>query len=275
MYVETTQHNVYSYLRQTGEIVPGVVEENSYVWMFAPLETFSVMPEVDMFILSITERCNLRCTYCCYSGNYPNNRSHSTHSMNQGDIDDIYLFIKKMSIKYPFRIAFYGGEPLMHYNLVQYAIKKGYDLWHDNVTFSITTNATLLSKERADWLIKNQVRLEISIDGTASFHDRHRITQSGKGSFSQVYQALSYIVCKHRNHLSDIQLLMTLPSLDALPSIAEEWNNDPLLKRFAPSHITALAPNFSKGVAKKEYEPLKNKYLKLLDITSNIKTGLC
>lgn len=266
MYVETTQHNVYSYLRQTGEIVPGVVEENSYVWMFAPLETFSVMPEVDMFILSITERCNLRCTYCCYSGNYPNNRSHSTHSMNQGDIDDIYLFIKKMSIKYPFRIAFYGGEPLMHYNLVQYAIKKGYDLWHDNVTFSITTNATLLSKERADWLIKNQVRLEISIDGTTSFHDRHRITQSGKGSFSQVYQALSYIVCKHRNHLSNIQLLMTLPSLDALPSIAEEWNNDPLLKRFAPSHITALAPNFSKGVAKKEYEPLKNKYLKLLDI---------
>lgn len=266
MNVETTRHNVYSYLRQTGEIVPGVVEDNGYVWKFDSLTPFFSMPELDMFILGITEQCNLRCTYCCYSGEYANNRSHSTKSMSCTDIDDIFNFIIGLSPKRPFRMAFYGGEPLTHYDLVQYAIEKAGKLWNDGVTFSITTNATLLLKDRIDWLIAHHVKLEISIDGTAPFHDKCRIDSAGKGSYSRMYQALSYIFQEYPEHIPDLQLLMTLPTLDVLPLIAEEWNNDALLKHIAPTHITAVAPNFSKGVFRKEFDILKVQYLQLLDL---------
>lgn len=266
MFVETTKHNSYSYLRQTGEIVPGIVADDDYVWTFDPLTPFLAMPDLDMFILGITEQCNLRCTYCCYSGEYANNRSHSTHSMTCSDIDDIFNFISGLSSKRAFRIAFYGGEPLMHYNLVQYAIEKASKLWNGEVTFSITTNATLLTKDKIDWLIAHHIKLEISIDGTAKFHDKCRIDSAGNGSYSRMYQALSYIFQEYPDYIPNLQLLMTLPTFDVLPSIAEEWNNDVILKHIAPTHITAVAPNFSKGVFRKEFDLLKVQYLKLLDL---------
>ena len=266
MFVETTKHNSYSYLRQTGEIVPGIVADDDYVWTFDPLTPFLAMPDLDMFILGITEQCNLRCTYCCYSGEYANNRSHSTHSMTRSDIDDIFNFISGLSSKRAFRIAFYGGEPLMHYNLVQYAIEKASKLWNGEVTFSITTNATLLTKDKIDWLIAHHIKLEISIDGTAKFHDKCRIDSAGNGSYSRMYQALSYIFQEYPDYIPNLQLLMTLPTFDVLPSIAEEWNNDVILKHIAPTHITAVAPNFSKGVFRKEFDLLKVQYLKLLDL---------
>ena len=265
MYVETTRHNTYSYLRQTGEIVPGVVDDDSYVWTFEPLKPFKAMPEVEMFILGITEQCNLRCTYCCYSGEYESNRTHSTHSMIIGDIDEVYDFIQAFTSKRPLYIAFYGGEPLTQYDLVQYAIAEGEERWGQDVKFSITTNATLLSGEKVDWLVAHKVKLEISIDGTATFHDRHRIDQLEKGSFSRMYKALEYIATKHPEY-SNYQLLMTLSSVDDLPYIAEEWNKDAVLWNISPSHITGLAPNFTKGVVKKDYEELKDQYLRLLDI---------
>ena len=230
MYVETTRHNVYSYLRQTGEIVPGVVEDDRYVWTFSPLTPFFAMPELDMFIIGITEQCNLRCTYCCYSGEYKNSRSHSTKSMLCADIDEIFKFIGELYPKRPFRIAFYGGEPLTHYSLIQYAIEKANNLWNDEVTFSITTNGTLLAQDKIDWLIAHHVKLEISIDGTASHHDKCRIDSAGNGSYSRMYQALSYISNEYPEYVPNLQLLMTLPTLDILPSIAEEWNNDAILK---------------------------------------------
>lgn len=266
MFVETTKHNSYSYLRQTGEIVPGIVADDDYVWTFDPLTPFLTMPDLDMFILGITEQCNLRCTYCCYSGEYANNRSHSRHSMTRSDIDDIFNFISGLSSKRAFRIAFYGGEPLMHYNLVQYAIEMASKLWNGEVTFSITTNATLLTKDKIDWLIAHHIKLEISIDGTAKFHDKCRIDSAGNGSYSRMYQALSYIFQEYPDYIPNLQLLMTLPTFDVLPSIAEEWNNDVILKHIAPTHITAVAPNFSKGVFRKEFDLLKVQYLKLLDL---------
>ena len=266
MFVETSQHNTYSYLRQTGEIVSGVVDDSDYVWSFDPLKPFIAMPDLDMFILGITEQCNLCCKYCCYSGEYTGNRTHSALSMNQSDIDDIYIFINKMSTKRPLYIAFYGGEPLTHFGLVQYAIMKAIKLWHNEVFFSITTNATLLSEEKADWLIKHRVKLETSIDGTASFHDRNRVNQSGRGSFARVHQALSYIFKAHADYLPNVKLLMTLPSVDDLTAIAEDWSNDDILRHIAPSHITGIAPNFAKGVEKKDYKILKDQYLQLLEI---------
>lgn len=266
MYVETTRHNFYSYLRHTGEIVPGIVADDDYVWTFEPNKLFAAMPEVEMFILGITEQCNLRCKYCCYSGDYQSNRTHSIRCMVKEDVEDIYDFIDKMTSIHPLHIAFYGGEPLTHYDLVQYAITKAEERWSEDVIFSITTNATLLSVEKRDWLMAHHVKLEISIDGTAKFHNRNRVDKAGNGSFHRLYQALSYIANEHQEYLPNLQLLMTLPSFEALSAIAEDWHKDPVLKQLSPSHITGLAPNFATGVARKEYETLKEQHLYLLNV---------
>lgn len=265
MHIETTRHNIYSYLRQTGEIVPGVVADD-YVWSFEPRQPFSAMPEVDTFILGITEQCNLRCRYCCYSGAYEGSRTHSSRAMNSDDIDAILAFIQEMSSSRHPHIAFYGGEPLMQYSLLQYTVEKAEERWPDQVDFSITTNATLLTEERMEWLMRHHVQLEISIDGPMTFHDKCRVDSSGRGSFSRMYRALSYIVTEHSDYLPHVKLLMTLTSVDDLPAIAEEWNRDEVLRHLSPSHVTGVAPNFATQVDKGDFESLRGQYLRLLDL---------
>ena len=113
MHIQTIRGNIYSYLRRTNEIVGGVADESDYTWRFNPLNQFNTMSEIEMFIIGITEQCNLRCTYCCYSGDYVNNRIHGSHTLTGRDIDVIYDFIQQIAGNRRLRIAFYGGEPLL------------------------------------------------------------------------------------------------------------------------------------------------------------------
>jgi hypothetical protein len=54
MHIQTNSGNNYSYLRQTNEIVEGIVVEPTVPWIFAPNVQFSSMPNVDSYILGIT-----------------------------------------------------------------------------------------------------------------------------------------------------------------------------------------------------------------------------
>lgn len=266
MNIITSSGNTYSYIRRTNEIVGSLVEEQGYEWNFAPLPIFSGLPEVYMYIIGITEQCNLRCTYCCYSGAYEHNRSHSQKVMESGDIDEIYDFILRSSTRRPLHIAFYGGEPLLQYPLMQYAIQRGNELLGDEVAFSVTTNGTVLTPEKIDWLVAQHVELVISLDGTKAFHDKHRVYANGHGSYKRVHEALSYIVDNYPQHLDLISLQMTLESYREVDKIAEDWHNDVILSNFAPSNIHGLAANFAKGVNKIEYEDVKAFYEHLLDV---------
>ena len=49
--------------KQTGEILSGSISAQLPKWNFAPFVPFESMPQVDSFILGLTEQCNLRCTY--------------------------------------------------------------------------------------------------------------------------------------------------------------------------------------------------------------------
>ena len=265
MNITTLHNNSYSYLRQTNEIVQGVVDDSSYAWTFTPPSELSSMPEVYMFIIAITEQCNLRCNYCCYSGEYEGNHSHNSRTLCEGDIQAIYDFIDKTAKTKPIRISFYGGEPLVNYPLVQYAIQSGQQRWEDDVTFSVSTNGTLLTEERIDWLVNNGVELAISIDGTQPFHDAHRVDAKGNGSYTKVRNALAYLHHNTFNKYPKVVLMMTLPSVSTLIPIAQAWHKDEVLQHYAPTHISGLTPNFSRGVEKEEWEALKTQYTNLLN----------
>ena len=266
MNITTISGNTYSYIRRTNEIVEGIVEEQSYDWNFAPLASFSAMMDVSMFIIGITEQCNLRCTYCCYSGLYENNRIHSTLRLTSSDIDEILLFIQQTTLKRPVHIAFYGGEPLLQYYLIQHTVELGRTLIGKDTTFSITTNATLLTQKRIDWLMGQEIGLTVSLDGTKLYHDRHRVDADGNGSFDRVYAVLRYVKDNHPLQKQLISLQMTMPSYDAIEKIAEEWHKDSLLREFAPTSIHGLSVNFAQGVRKVVYEEVRLFYEHLIDV---------
>lgn len=265
MKIQTRSGNIYSYNKQTGEIVGGDISVQLPMWRFAPFVYFESLPEVDSFILGLTEQCNLRCTYCCYSGNYANKRVHNTSSMDSGGVDEIFAFIDSFASRRPIKLFIYGGEPLLNYNLVEYVIDKARKRWNNDVSFTVSTNGTTLTKERIDRLVANNVVLAVSIDGTESFHDRYRVDAWGNGSYSKLYEALSYIKSTYPEYTKKMSLIMTLASFDKIAEIAEAWHNDEILHDMAPTMMNSLVPNFTQGVDRADYEEVKEFYNTLLD----------
>jgi len=150
-------------------------------------------------LLGVTEQCNQRCRYCVYSGKYPGRRTHSLRRMTWDTaIRSIDYFLARNHGEERTSISFYGGEPLLEWDLVKRCVA------HirrrsspERLTLSTGTNATLLNDEMIDFFIENDVVLFISLDGPARVHDAMRVFRNGRGTHKKVKEALHRI--RHKN----------------------------------------------------------------------------
>lgn len=74
--------------------------------------------------------------------------------MTKTDMDTAFSFIDKHRNRQKIRIALYAGEPLVHYDIVRYAITKARKRYADNVEFSVSINGMLFNSERIDWFVE-------------------------------------------------------------------------------------------------------------------------
>ena len=97
-------------------------------------------------VLQVTQQCNLRCEYCAYSGNYANNRVHSNKRM---DFDmakkAIDMFISRSSENPEINVSFYGGEPLLEFDLVKRCVLYSHEISEKRILHNMTTNAVDLN----------------------------------------------------------------------------------------------------------------------------------
>ena len=113
-------------------------------------------------------------------------------------IEYIFKIIKGRNKK-EFALSFYGGEPLLNFENIKRIVdfsKKLFNGW--KLTFSITTNGTLINNEIIDFLISNDFQILISIDGPKAIHDAKRIFPNGKGSFELIMNNLEKILKKDK-----------------------------------------------------------------------------
>ena len=99
-------------------------------------------------------------------------------------------------MKDEFYITFYGGEPLLNFNLLKQCIEYVKSLNLSNtIMYSMTTNLTLMTKEIADYLagVPN-FTVVCSIDGNKELHDEHRKGPDGCGSFERAMEGLKIFV---------------------------------------------------------------------------------
>jgi len=156
---------------------------------------------LNQLTLEATEDCNFRCVYCVFSDNYIYSRKHSNKYM---DIDtaidaiDCYFSLIKEGKRYnPLRkpaVSFYGGEPLLNFELIKDSvnyINRKYNNYE--VIYTITTNGSLLNKEKAEWLIQHNFNIAVSICGPEEEHDRLRIYGNGNGTFKDIMQNIDSI----------------------------------------------------------------------------------
>ncbi len=143
-------------------------------------------------ILEVTQRCNMRCAYCTFSGGYAFHRTHSGADMDwptaKAAVD--LLAARDLAFDGPFvSLGFHGGEPLLRFDLIrqviEYATSKP-SLTALNLCFSMTTNGTLLHDDVIRYLAKSEVTLLISLDGPREIHDRNRVFADGSPTFDGV-----------------------------------------------------------------------------------------
>jgi len=149
---------------------------------------------LEQLTLNITEECNLRCRYCIYSGKFPYFRTHSTKKMNL-DIAKkaILYFLERTDKDKPPVIGYYGGEPLLNFNLIKETVFFIREHYKGILNLHITTNGTCLTKEIIKFLVDNNIHIAISLDGPRSIHDRYRIFRNGRGSFDSIIKNLKMI----------------------------------------------------------------------------------
>ena len=166
---------------------------------YTELLPYALKRKVHILILQITQNCNLRCEYCLYSGGYKT-RKHQNKRMNWITAKEAIDFLKAHSNeKKKVYIAFYGGEPLLEFELIRKCVHYAQSIMPGKeIEYSMTTNGTLLNKEVIEYLVKNNFKITVSIDGPKEVHDRSRhFADTDKGSFDVILENLRYFREKH------------------------------------------------------------------------------
>lgn len=146
-------------------------------------------------ILQVTQNCNLRCKYCVYSGSYAN-RQHNNKRMSVDTAKNIIdFFWSHSSQSNELSFGFYGGEPLLEFELIKEIVSYvKYKFADRKYMFTMTTNATLLKREHIRFLAENDFNLVISLDGPAKIQNTNRVFADGeKGTFEAVMNSLNMI----------------------------------------------------------------------------------
>ncbi|MDJ1485610.1 radical SAM protein [Cytophagaceae bacterium YF14B1] len=154
-------------------------------------------PKCRSLILKVASRCNLNCSYC-----YMYNAGDSTYqyqpaAMSKQIVEAVLIKVKahckKHKLKH-FDFIFHGGEPLLlpKQFYIDFVAKADETLRPEIIPhYSLQTNGTLLSVEWCKLLASLNIRLGVSLDGTAETNDRVRVDHRGKGSYHRIVKGLN------------------------------------------------------------------------------------
>lgn len=173
-----------------------------------------VMPPISGVELFLADGCNLNCTYC-FEGLKP--KRFLSFEVGKLTVDRLVTEWARESER--IHVVLFGGEPLLNWRvlkeIVQYAefITESHN---KNVTFHLTTNGTLLNKDRLHFLATHKVGVMISIDGIPEVHDRYRRTRKGGPSFPLAWRGFQLL----REHFGAFEVRMTIMP-DTAPMLSE------------------------------------------------------
>lgn len=156
-------------------------------------------------VLSLTERCNLRCTYCYYKV------SHEARSLVMSDeIMEAAIrlaFERTIALRQTFlNITFFGGEPLLCMDAIHRGVEFAKSLVAERfgddfvvgvgaaeksstkfrLRFAVNTNGTLLDDSIIEFMKRERFRVYLSLDGPEAHHNICRRQVDGTGSFKLI-----------------------------------------------------------------------------------------
>lgn len=181
-----TNNGVERELINNGILIKNDFDEISFLKYFHYKTKFS--NNILYLTIAPTLDCNFGCPYC-----YENRR---TGNMSQEVQRETINYIKEMieSGVTDIHLTWYGGEPLLYFDIVENMTKQIIQLTTKNkcrLKLEMVTNGYLLTKEIVDKLDEfGFSRIQITIDGLKENHDKRRHLISGKGTYDRIMSNL-------------------------------------------------------------------------------------
>ncbi len=172
-----------TYLHTKGYLVEESVDEMARLAYRASLQQFRT-DTLQLFLLS-AEECNFRCVYCSQQfkrGLMAPDIRHGVRSLVEARIGKLGSL----------DISWFGGEPMLGFEVIEDLAPYLQDLARRHgVAFSshITTNGYLLTPARSAQMVEWGISsYQITVDGDAAEHDRHRPLREGGATFQTILE---------------------------------------------------------------------------------------
>jgi len=156
-------------------------------------------PRVRALSLAVAQKCNLGCTYCYARqgefGGAPKSMDTATA------LRAVDLLLGDAAPDERFNLAFLGGEPLANREVIRMATERAAALAAARgavVTFSITTNGTLLRAADAELFERFGFAVTLSLDGPREVHDRLRPFKGGRGSYDAIMERVIPLLARQQ-----------------------------------------------------------------------------
>jgi uncharacterized protein len=167
-------------------------------------------------VLNVSNKCNLACTYCYEFGD---DRLTSPSASRKPRMDAetarkaIDLLFDGPASRAEVSVTFFGGETLLNFDTIRSATlhaKARASQLRRRVSFSLTTNATLLDDEIVAFLVEHDFGVNVSIDGARGEHDKHRTFRSGRGSYDAILPRIRKLLDAKRGRGRPVGARVTL-----------------------------------------------------------------
>ena len=169
------------YLAKEGQLFAEDLYEN-YVIDFKKRQTV-----VKALCLHIAHDCNLACKYCfAEEGEYHGRRALMSYEVGKAALD---FLVANSGNRINLEVDFFGGEPLMNWQVVKDLVAYGRSLEEPNnkkFRFTLTTNGVLLNDDILEFANKEMSNIVLSIDGRKEIHDLMRPFRGGQGSYDMI-----------------------------------------------------------------------------------------
>lgn len=142
---------------------------------------------VKALCLHIAHDCNLACRYCfAEEGEYHGRRALMSYEVGKKALD---FLIANSGSRRNLEVDFFGGEPLMNWQVVKDLVAYGRSLeeiHNKHFRFTLTTNGVLLNDEVQEFANREMDNVVLSLDGRQSVNDKMRPFRNGKGSYDLI-----------------------------------------------------------------------------------------
>lgn len=186
------------------------------------------LQETSSLVVMPTEKCNFRCTYCY--------EKFEKGRMKADTVEALKQYISNTVPKFKsYQLAWFGGEPLLHPDLVADVSSHFKKVSEDNgvhSSVSVTTNGYLLKEGTLEKLSDSGMDVyHITLDGPKNLHDNQRVGIKKQPTYERIFDNMMTILNESDSKIV-LRVNVQVSGKDST-ALIENWLTQEIVPTFA------------------------------------------